>query len=157
MIRSGRPVNTLYYRQIVMDSLNKKSFLPRIVFKLKSQLEIPGDNAKEITRYLRRLQKVQWMHLFLSCPHISIDRLFCTLKSFEIASLVRRAKQMDSSYKDPELPSYFVLVSADEKVSGKALVCLQGMDEVEMAYLQGGSKGPSTLVKKKMFLGRLHT
>ncbi len=140
-----------------MDKLNEASFFPRIVFKLKDYIPIRGDDTNDITRYFRHLPQEQWRQLFWSCHHISINRMFCTLKSGEIASIIERARKMDPNYKDPQLLSYFILVSPDEKTSSKALLKLLAMDEVETAYQQGGLKSPAAPAKKKIFLLQQHT
>ena len=135
-----------------MDKLNEASFFPRVVFKLKNYVPVPGDTTSEITRYFRHLPQAQWRQLFSSCPHSSINRLFCTLKAVDIAPMIDKAMKMDGSYTDPQLLSYFVFVSPDEKTSGKALLKLLEMDEVDTAYQQGGLKNPSGPVKKKTLL-----
>jgi hypothetical protein len=132
-----------------MSNLNHDSFLPRIVFKIKDNIDLPGSNEHAITEYFRTCSNIQWNDFFAVCPYVQIKRLFCTLQPSEITQLIEKAKSLDASYKDPELLYYFVLTSSNEKTAQKALQALLQMEQIETAYLQGRLINPSAAVKKK--------
>ena len=129
-----------------MDPFNYH-YRPGIVFKIKHQKAIPGDNETDITDFFRHHLHVDWKRLFALHPHIRIKRLFCTLQPVELAPLIEKAKQVDPTYQDPELLSYFILSCNNLFTAKRVLLEVQQMEQVETAYLRG-STDSAVAVKK---------
>ncbi len=123
-------------------------YQPEIVFKVKDKKTISGNDESDLTSFFRHHAQVDWKALFLAHPHIQIKRLFCTLQPIELAPLIEKARQLDASYQDPELLSYFIIVCQTLADATGVLQRLQHMKPVETAYLRGRITDPAVTVKK---------
>ena len=125
------------------DKQNVKTVLPRIVVKFRDDVKIPHPGASEIIDFFSLKDSLLWRNFFEWYPQIQISRLFTSLTPENIIKLVKKARISDALYHPPDLMNYFVFSCPQEVYPDEFVSILQGLEGVELAYIQSGAGNPS--------------
>ena len=112
----------------------------RVVVKFHDFVEIPYEDGAEV--FVAKYGIGPWEDLFRVFPGVSLKRMFVTPGPERIRELVAKAREIDQTYRPPNLLTYFA-VDCPPSVDAAALArAFSAWRNVEAAYVEAGPTRP---------------
>jgi hypothetical protein len=115
---------------------------PHVVVKFRDDVEIPYEDGAE--QHVVRMKLGPWEELAKSFLGIGLKRQFTALKPDRIHELVRRAMEIDKTYRPPNLLTYFIIHPKEETDLDGLAAALNKWPAVQTAYVD--RPGPDPVV-----------
>ena len=113
---------------------------PRVVVKFRDEVKIPYQDGAE--KVIERAKIGPWSRLVAEFKGITMKRLYPEIGAEKIIDLVRRASELDETYRPPNLLNYFVIDTPPDLDPQSIAKVLSTWDSVEIAYVEGGPTPP---------------
>lgn len=115
-------------------------YSPRVVVKFRDYVDLPYRDG--IEDYLEKLKIGPWTRLAEEFPGITLKRLYTSLEPEKITSLVNRARELDTTYRPPNMLTYF-LIECPPGVNPMSLAkVLLSWETVQTAYYDPPGEEP---------------
>lgn len=123
----------------------RSSFRPRVIVKFHDWVDVPYEDGAE-RQLAERFGAGPWEKLEAEAGRVTLTRLYTAVPSERLTEMVDQAGERDTTYRPPNLFTWFTIDTPEGLSSRELARILMGWDIVEKAYSDARPIDPSPVV-----------